>query len=1013
MDESNEIKGMEDSSNAPREHLQTSAERVLWLGKDLERLMARLTASVEEVAREVEEAEKHSLHELTEFVDNLAETKLTLLKAFSEWSRLSGQGADPSVGSQVASLEITANELINRLRAEMEGVGSKVGPEISDKAKSINKEKNDSKVVRKTVSQVVRSKTTTRQKTGVGEKSPAQTESIVRPPITNESSFIRIYPPAPEESVVSPSYAQRLAAAPSKSVNRSTKGTTSRAGSKASSAAKLQAKLEETEVRVQEAAIREAREREQRVLNRDITRARQQREKQLQEQKRREELAAQERMRQEELAAQERMRQEELAAQERMRQEELDMQQMEEEAEEQKQRLADKFEEQEAIIRAKKAAAKAKLAAIEQYDEELANEQGAIDEENSESALPSEAAVGSLDKAAAFVGEMFKVQMQVHQNADENLVSKAEKSRTLKQVESLVRYSSTLPEYKKGFSKKSRADFPLFQPVIESSKNEPNCVIPAVGEHFTRTSRPHYTPPDFSSRLSRPPMEPENLLISNHSKKQAVVPNEPVANNVIRDSNLRFEVPCLFTREHQSISNPTNSNPIYARSNVNFDTNETSGIMNSTAKPNIDTVRLLPTMSKFEQDREAGVVHPPPATGVNSTYEARSPENFDEPQVPYMSPDQGMSHSDPVSNIDKVLETVCSQLAASRLPVAQPEIFDGRDPLAFPIWKLAFDALINHQMANDVDKLNLLNYYLGGEAKAEIRGYLMSPPSQAYKEAMSLLVDRYGNNFKITGAFQDRLKSWPKISGMDVTGLRKFIDFLKQCKTAKFSYPALRVLDDEATNSELLKKLPTWLARQWARKVSAHREATGEFPPFSNFVEFLIIEDKIANDPISLGLQKAEITKERRRGTTFAYESKNFSFASDSHKTTPNGGDFGTCTYCREEHPIEICRKFGAEPYEAKLRFIRENRLCFACLIKGHVSRECRSRRVCQICQGSHPTSMHREDSPPEGVTGNSNFADTGSIGYSHRIMVNQAQNPQRRGKKQRTRIRVNSPLGW
>ena len=41
---------------------------------------------------------------------------------------------------------------------------------------------------------------------------------------------------------------------------------------------------------------------------------------------------------------------------------------------------------------------------------------------------------------------------------------------------------------------------------------------------------------------------------------------------------------------------------------------------------------------------------------------------------------------------------------------------------------------------------------------------------------------------------------------------------------------------------------------------------------------------------------------------------------------------------------------------------MKENRMCFKCLLKGHISRECRRRMACQFCQGSHSTSMHRED---------------------------------------------------
>ena len=50
-------------------------------------------------------------------------------------------------------------------------------------------------------------------------------------------------------------------------------------------------------------------------------------------------------------------------------------------------------------------------------------------------------------------------------------------------------------------------------------------------------------------------------------------------------------------------------------------------------------------------------------------------------------------------------------------------------------------------------------------------------------------------------------------------------------------------------------------------------------------------------------------------------------------------------------------------------RFVIENKLCFSCLNSGHLSRECKSKKSCEICQGGHPTNMHRTVSRPEDRT--------------------------------------------
>ena len=288
----------------------------------------------------------------------------------------------------------------------------------------------------------------------------------------------------------------------------------------------------------------------------------------------------------------------------------------------------------------------------------------------------------------------------------------------------------------------------------------------------------------------------------------------------------------------------------------------------------------------------------------------------------------------------------------TRLPISEPDIFDGKDPLSFPIWKLAFDALINHRTITDTDKLNLLNKYLGGEAKKAVRGFLMLPPSEAYSAAYGLLINRYGDNFRLASVFQERLRSWPRIGSTDIGGMRNFIDFLIQCRTAKRSYTALKTLDDETENTALTKKLPVWIARQWARRVSAYRESTGEYPPFSDFVDFLVQEDTVANDPLSRELQKAEKSKERVKGGSFAAEIS----------VKPDGRKFGRCLFCGEQHSLDMCRRFGAELLEVRRRFVRENRLCFGCFNRGHIASDCKDRKICQFCRGGHPTSLHYHD---------------------------------------------------
>ena len=123
------------------------------------------------------------------------------------------------------------------------------------------------------------------------------------------------------------------------------------------------------------------------------------------------------------------------------------------------------------------------------------------------------------------------------------------------------------------------------------------------------------------------------------------------------------------------------------------------------------------------------------------------------------------------SGTDRVIEVMCDQLALTRLPLSEPAIFDGSNPLQFPRWRMSLDSLTNHRALTDTDKLNLLSRYLKGEAYNAIQGYLFLSPSEAFKESYKLLNERYGDNYIIANTFKERLKSWPKFGATDTTGL--------------------------------------------------------------------------------------------------------------------------------------------------------------------------------------------------------------------------------------------------
>lgn len=85
--------------------------------------------------------------------------------------------------------------------------------------------------------------------------------------------------------------------------------------------------------------------------------------------------------------------------------------------------------------------------------------------------------------------------------------------------------------------------------------------------------------------------------------------------------------------------------------------------------------------------------------------------------------------------------------------------------------------------------------------------------------------------------------------------------------------------------------------------------------------------------------------------------------ASNASSTTAKSYDTAKCMCCGENHSIHKCKSLIEKSVEDKRKFIQDNKLCYACLRKGHNSKDCRNKAMCSICKRHHPTPLH-EDRP-------------------------------------------------
>lgn len=377
------------------------------------------------------------------------------------------------------------------------------------------------------------------------------------------------------------------------------------------------------------------------------------------------------------------------------------------------------------------------------------------------------------------------------------------------------------------------------------------------------------------------------------------------------------------------------------------------------------------TYNKLEGDVENMVGEPNTASVVRTTPAIYSNRQLDTGVSLFQSQPSSQSVT------ANLAEAIASSLSLNRLPVPEPTMFTG-DPLKFVDFQMSFTTLIDRKPISASEKMLYLKSYLSGEARKSVEGFFYRSSEDAYEGAWAVLKDRYGNPFIVQKAFRDKLMKWPKISPNDSLALRDFADFLKSCVEAMPHVKGLSILNDCEENHKLLKKLPDWIVRKWSRIVVEQLDASGEYPIFEHFTKFVLKEARIACNPITSSFLSSGSVDERfpKRAKALSTSAQTRYHAFKSESLSPFKPKL-PCLVCNDElHGIAKCPVFAAKSMGDKKVFIHQNYLCFGCLNKGHITKDCKTRHVCGVCSRRHPTCLHEEREKRSGETKRSSTSD-------------------------------------
>ena len=103
-------------------------------------------------------------------------------------------------------------------------------------------------------------------------------------------------------------------------------------------------------------------------------------------------------------------------------------------------------------------------------------------------------------------------------------------------------------------------------------------------------------------------------------------------------------------------------------------------------------------------------------------------------------------------------------------------------------------------------RLQLLIHYCSGKAKKVVESCVLLEPDQGYEEAKKLLVERFGDKFKVTNSWIRKVSDGAVIKAGDREALQDLADFLKNCVVTLKATGRLAQINNEDRLIKILER---------------------------------------------------------------------------------------------------------------------------------------------------------------------------------------------------------------
>ncbi|XP_053685940.1 uncharacterized protein LOC128735483 [Sabethes cyaneus] len=275
--------------------------------------------------------------------------------------------------------------------------------------------------------------------------------------------------------------------------------------------------------------------------------------------------------------------------------------------------------------------------------------------------------------------------------------------------------------------------------------------------------------------------------------------------------------------------------------------------------------------------------------------------------------------------------------------------FDGRYE-NWPKFKSMFQDLMRNSPDSDAVKLFHLDKALIGSAAGIIDAKTIQDNN--YQQAWQTLEQRFENKRLIIDIHIQGLMQLKKLPRKSFTELRSLIDECsRHVENLKFHGQPLQGVSELIVIHNLSAALDEDTKELWEGSLDH-----GELPTYEGTMDFLR-KRCLVLERCETSAQTASSSRQLQPATKGLSANRGIKVSA-----TTTASPETICELCGGSHPNFKCSVFQSMNIAQRLAKVREARICFNCLRKGHMSRSCLSQRTCAKCNRKHHSLLHQDE---------------------------------------------------